>query len=143
MIKDLENTFSAAQALTATAVSTNVIRRKAKDIAKGTPMALVITVRVKADATTGDETYAAQLKTDDNEALASATNVGGSISMPRTDPAGTKYVLYLPAHQVLEEYLRVDYTLGGTTPTITVDAELVPWFDIQNDAYYADAVVIA
>lgn len=142
MIKDVENTFSAAQNLTVTAVSSNVIRRKAKDISKGTPLALLITVRVKADATTGDETYAAQLQMDDNVAFSSPTSVGPSISMPRTDPAGKKYVLFLPPDVVLEEFLRVNFTLGGTTPIITVDAELVPWFDIQNDAYNADAITI-
>lgn len=142
MIMDIENAFSDAQALVASAASTNVIRRKAKDISKGTPLALVIVNRTKPDQTDGNETYVAQLQMDDAVGFGSPTSVGGSITIPRTDPAGKKYVQYLPADVVLEEFLRVNYTLGGTTPSVTVDAYLVPWTDIQNDAYYADAVTI-
>ena len=58
MILDSLLKFSDAQALTATADSTNVIDlSNDRDIGIGEPMALVVTVGVAADFTTGDETY--------------------------------------------------------------------------------------
>lgn len=144
MIIDRENAYSNAQALTGSAASTDLIDHKSdRDLGIGEPMALVIVSRVKADETTGDETYAAQLQTDDNSGFGSPTSIGPSITMARTDPAGTKYVIYLPPDTNLERYTRVNYTLGGTTPTITVDAWLTSWRAIQNDRYYADAITIS
>lgn len=143
MIIDRENMYSNAQPLTGSAVSTDLIDHKSdRDLGIGEPMALVIVPRNSPDGTTGDETYAAQLQTDDNSGFASPTSIGPSISIPRSSAAGLKYAIYLPPDTTLERYTRVNYTLGGTTPIVTVDAWLTTWRAIQNDAYYADAITI-
>lgn len=145
MILDSQNLYSDAQALTATAASTNLIDHGAdRNLGIGEPMALVITIDVAADGTTGDETYSAQLQTDDNSGFSSATSVGGAVSIPRTTAvAGTKYVMAVPPDTTFERYSRVNFTLAGTTPTVTLTAFLQPMSAIQNDGYYADAITIS
>lgn len=132
MIMDERLLFSDGQALTGTAASTNVVDlTTARQIGKGRPLYLVITLDVAADDTTGDETYSAQLQTDDNEAFSSAASLGGAITITRGDPAGTKYVATIPYENV-ERYLRINYTLGGTTPTVTLNA----WLTDQEPESY-------
>ena len=54
-------------------------------------------------------------------------------------PAGFRYVRYVPADTTPERYLRVNATLGGTTPTVTVSS----WITDQEPANifaYPDAI---
>jgi hypothetical protein len=145
MILDAQLQFSADQALTTTAASTNVLDMLAdRNLGLGSvPLAVLIVVKVATDGTTGDETYSAQLQTDDNAAFSSATSIGGAITIARGAAAGTKYAVPLPIGTDVERYLRLNYTLGGTTPTATLDAFLVPVNSIPSEAYYADAMTIA
>lgn len=143
MIQDVQNVFSDAQALTATAVSTNVVDLGAdNNVGVGEPMAVVIQLTVAADATTGDETYTAAIKTDDNSGLSSATTLG-TLTIAAGAAAGTRYQFVLPKDTTLERYLRVDYTLGGTTPTVTVDAWLTPLNALEKAVNYADNITIS
>jgi hypothetical protein len=144
MIIDSQNLYSNAQALTGSAASTNLIDHGAdRNLGIGEPMALVITLGVASDGTTGDETYAAQLQTDDNSSFSSAASVGGSVTIARGAAAGTKYVMAIPPDTTFEQYSRVNYTLGGTTPTVTLSAFLQPMSAIQNNVVYADAITIS
>lgn len=143
MIRDAENELSGAQALTATIVSTNVYdSRLDRDLGIGEPMCLLLVLRTVADATDGNETYTAQLQSDDNLAFSSPLSVGPVITITRGTVAGTKFVMPIPPDATGERYYRLSYTLGGTTPSVTVDAHIVPQSAIQNDAYYTDAVTI-
>ena len=110
--------LSDAQALTATALSTNVIPVD-NAMGVGEPMAVVITVGVAADFTTTDETYQFQLETDDNAAMSSSTIIGDVTVAAANLTAGDKVVI--PLGHSNERYLQVVYTLGGTTPSVTVD----------------------
>lgn len=144
MIIDAQLLFSDAQALTATAVSTNIIDLGAdRNIGQGEPMAVVVCIDVAADRTTGDETYTVTLQTDDNAAFSSASSVGGAYSI-LVYPAGTRFVIPLPAGTETERFVRLNYTLGGTTPTITVTAFLQPlaMASVGENVYYADAITI-
>lgn len=147
MFIDAFNTFSDAQALTASAASTNVIDLGAdRNIGIGEPMAVLITVDVAADGTTGDETYTAKLQTDSAEGFGTASDVTVAISIPRTTSvAGTKFVIPVPPNTDTKRYLRVYYTLGGTTPTLTVTAVLVPmkFLPTGENVYYPDAITIS
>lgn len=144
MILDGQNLYSDAQALTATAASTNIIDHGAdRNLGIGEPMAVVITVGVAADGTTGDETYSAQVQTDDNASFSSATSVAGAVTIARGTAAGTKFVVAIPPDTTIERYTRVYYTLGGTTPTVTVDAFMQPMSAIQNDGYFPDGFTIS
>lgn len=141
MILDSLLKFSDAQALTATADSTNVIDlSNDRDIGKGEPMALVVTVGVAADSTTGDETYQFQLETDDNAAFSSATVIGDVTVAAANLAAGDKVVI--PLGQTNERYLQARYVLGGTTPSVTVDAFLQPLSMVDASATYASGYSI-
>ena len=79
MILDAQNQFSSAQALTATADSTNVIDLGvAREIGVGEPMCVLINLTVAADDGNGDETYVVELETDDNAAMSSSVILGSA-----------------------------------------------------------------
>lgn len=148
MIIDSQQIFSDAQALTATAVSTNVIDLGAdRNIGIGEPMAVVINVDVAADSTTGDETYEFQVQTG---STATPTTVigkigyGGSNELAEsTLAAGYRIVIPLPTNSTADRYLRLNYVLGGTTPTITVTSHLQPLNMIQAEVTYPKGYTIS
>lgn len=130
--------FSSAQALTATADSTNVVdlTQSARQIGAGQPMWVHFNVTVAADVANGDETY------QFNIATGSATSLGTQIStmtIPRaTLVAGYTFSMAVPVER-MERYVGVEYVLGGTSPSVTVDAYMS-----DQEAYtwtsYADAI---
>jgi hypothetical protein len=141
MILDSLLKFSDAQALTATADSTNVIDLGIdQDIGIGEPMALVVTVGVAADSTTGDETYQFQLETDDNAAMTSSTVIGDVTVAAANLTVGDKVVI--PLGHSNERYLQARYVLGGTTPSVTVDAFLQPLSMVDGTVTYASGYSI-
>lgn len=146
MLLDNRLMFSDGQALTATAVSTNVINLRSvttasavnanpREVGAGEQIYWVTSLDVAADGTSADETYTATLQTDDNEAFSSATTVD-VITIVRGSAAGTRYIRSLPSNGI-EQFLRVNYTLGGTTPSVTVVSGLsldAPVLTLYNDA---------
>lgn len=143
MYLDAQGLFSDAQALTATAVSTNVVDLGVDgNLGIGEPMSVVIVLDVAADAANSDETYVVALQTDDNVGFSSATSIG-SATITRGDAAGTRYVIPLAADTGAERYIRLNYTLGGTTPSATVTSFLIPTSMIQNYVSYADGFTIS
>lgn len=137
MLIDSRLEFSDEQALTATAASTNVIDLGSDvDVGPGRPLFVVVQVDVAADDTTGDETYVAALQTDDNASFSSATQIG-SVTIAAGAAAGTRYVLGFPYAN--ERYVRLNYTLGGTTPTATLSAWLTDQ-EPESWAAYPDAL---
>lgn len=133
MILDAQCQFSDSQALSASAASTNIIDFGAdRNIGIGEPMSVVVNVEVALDAGNADETYAIAVEADDNSGFSSATTIASAAQVTRGDAAGTQYVIPLPADYNAEQYLRVYYTLGGTSPSGTVSAYLVPSSMIDN-----------
>ena len=115
--------LSDAQALTASADSTNVIdlSQTARQIGAGRTMYVHFNVTVGADFTTGDETYTFGVATG------AATSLGTVLSS-RAIAAGTLAAGYnvsmaVPMDGVLR-YVGVEYVLAGTSPSVTVDAYL-------------------
>ena len=143
MYVDLETQLSDAQALTATADSTNYIDLGVdRDMGKGEPLALVITVDVAADTANGDETYQFQVETDDNTSFSSSTIVADATIGRAVLTAGSVHVI--PLGNTNERYLQGVYTLGGTTPSVTVTADIKPMSMIQNaDVYYASGFAVS
>lgn len=138
------NQYCDAQALTATAASEDVIDHGAdRDLGIGEPLVVEVVLDVAADNTTMDETYSFVLQTDDNESFSSATQVGGSVTITAGDAAGTRYFLNVPPDTVFERYSRLNFTLGGTTPTVTVTANLLPLRNLHNDSVKADNITIS
>lgn len=149
---DNHNTFSDAQALTETTVSTNLVDLSAaRAIGEGNPLAVMITVDVAADAGNNNETYQFTVQTDDNSSFSSPMNLttilyGALPSIPRAHlAAGSVIVLPLPvlSETTGERYVRVSYTLGGTTPSVTVTAELQPMNMVQAYRSYAKGFTIS
>lgn len=145
MILDGQLLLSDSQALTASGASTNLVDKGgAFSMADGEPMALVVTVDVAADFTTTDETYAVAVQTDDNSSFSSAATLVTRTLVATDRAAGSRIILPLPPGTVPERYLRAYYTLGGTTPSITVTAEFQPLNMVQNEknGYYASGFSI-
>jgi len=121
MIFDQQTLLSDAQAITATAASTNVLDLgpiKAgivRDIGKGKQIPLLIQVVETFNNLTS---LAVALQVDDNEAFGSPKTVwtstvvladlkAGKVVIPEYIPRGTD-----------ERYLRLNYTVTGTAPTL-------------------------
>ena len=151
MMIDAQHLFSDAQALTATALSTNVIDLSLdRAIGAGEPMAVVFVVDVAADQGTGDEDYTFAVEYGTNAAISTGRQeVGrlifesGTPTAPALDAdllvAGFQFAIPLPpsSTDMTSRYIGVRYTLAGTTPTITVTAFLQPLSMVDSRAYYA------
>jgi len=144
MILDHFLTVSDAQALTASAGSTNIIDMHitGRKTGAGEPMAFVVFVDVAADGTTTDETYTFGIQTDDDVAFGSATTLSTTAITYGNLTAGSKHVLFLDPSWTFEAYTRLYYTLGGTTPTVTVTAALMPVSAIEAVTAYPNNYTI-
>lgn len=158
MYLDAHQLFSDAQALTATAVGSNVIDLSAdRSIGNGEPLAVVFVVDVAADQTTGDEDYTFQVEYASNAAQSTGRQLigerifeSGTPTAPAQDAdllvAGFKVVVPIPptALSESEQYLGIRYVLAGTTPTITCTAFLTAMsaIDSQDGVTYADGFAI-
>ena len=122
MIIDKRLSFSEDQALTATAASTNTVDLKADtDIGPGERLWLVVVSKVAPGGTS--PTIATSIETDDNSSFSSAATVLTDETIAGASfPSGTIRAIPWPATN--ERYNRVKFTLGGTSPTFTVDAFL-------------------
>lgn len=138
MILDKELQFSDAQALTATAVSTNVVDLSLDaDIGVGEAMAVVVSIGVAADFTTTDETYQFIVQTATDAAFTSPITVVASAAINGDELAAGATVV-LPIGYSNLQFLRVNNVLAGTTPTVTIDAYLSPLSFIDGYTFYAD-----
>lgn len=132
MIPGFYEVFSDNQALTATAVSTNVLDLKSnRSIGDYEAMCVEFVVNVAADFTTTDETYQFTVQTDDNSGFSSVLNWINRAIVATKLVQGYRFTIPLPTGES-EQYIRVNYTLGGTTPSITVSARLVPLESIPS-----------
>lgn len=157
MILDAQTQFSDSQALTATALSTNVYDLKVSGaLGTGEAMAVVINIEVAADQTTGDEDYTFAVEfgsdaamTTDLQEVAVRTYESGTPTAPAQNAdllvSGYKVVLPIPPSGLddVNRYLAVRYTLAGTSPSVTVSAYLTPQSAIDNYAAYANGYTIS
>lgn len=157
MYLDAQLLFSDAQAVTSSAVGTNVIDlSQDRSIGTGEPMAVVFCVDVAADQTTGDEDYTFDVE----YASAAAQNAGvqlvgrrvfesGTPTAPAQDAdllvAGFKFMIPLPPTVLSESerFLGIRYVTAGTTPTITCTAWLAPISMVQTYVQHPDGLTIS
>lgn len=114
MLLDQQALFSAAQAITATAASTNVIDTGSnKDVGKYGDIPLLIRV---VEGFNNLTSLTVTVQTDDNSAFSSAADVL-SMTIPLASLVlGYKSpVITLPMK--MERYIRLNYTVTGTAPT--------------------------
>ena len=129
MIMDLTTLFSNAQAVTATAASTNLIDLGAtgtvygaaaaltRDIGRGAKADLALRVVESFNNLTS---LTITIETDDNAAFSSPTTVFTSPAYALADLAtGARHLLpdSIPVG-VNERYVRLKYTVAGTAPTL-------------------------
>jgi hypothetical protein len=158
MYVDNELVLSDAQALSVTgAVATNTIDLGvARSIGNGEPMAVVFSVDVAADQTTGDEDYTFDIEyssTADQSAgyvlMGRRVFESGTPAAPAQDAdllvAGYRFAIPIPPTGAGddERYFGARYTLAGTTPTITVTAYVTPMSMLDATVDYADGFTIS
>lgn len=128
MILDSTNLFSDAQAITATAASTNIIDLGAtgrvvggssnlvRDIGAGKPVPIRIQV---VEAFNNLTTLTVALQVDDNSAFSSAKTVE-TVAVPLADLGLGAFVneIYYVPRGTDERYARLNYTVTGTAPTL-------------------------
>ena len=126
MILDLALQFSDRQAITATAVSTNVIDLGAvRNIGSGEELFLVLIVTTAFTDAGSDSTVTPSLQTDDNEAFGSAATVRTYDTLAALTAANTTRIYKLEpftAAGIYERYIRLNYTVANgnlTTGAIT------------------------
>lgn len=127
MIFDLQNLFSNAQSVLASAVSTNVIDLGAtgtvrgegapikRDIGPGIPIPLRVQV---VEAFNNATSLQVELQVSATENFAAPVTVGSQTKLLANLGAGSVFggVYYVP-HGTNLRYVRLNYTLAGTAPT--------------------------
>jgi hypothetical protein len=159
VILDTQLEFSDAQAVTATAISTNVYDLFTEglgatttgvtpntrlDIGAGEPVWLIVSTAVTATDTGSDATLVVSLETADNAALSTNAEVvftTAALAFAAFATAGTRLVaVRLPAY-LYRRYLGVRYTVAnGPLTAGAFDAFIVLDADFQR--YYRSGVVI-
>jgi len=154
MIMDKFLEFSDAQAVTATAISTNVVdlyplgnnqvTNLTRDIGTGENIYLVVNTITAATDTGSDATLVITLESDDNTSLSSPTvhYTSATLAFATFSPANTNLVkIKLPAGNY-ERYLGVRFTVAnGPLTAGTFDAFLVK--DAQSFTAYKSGFSIS
>lgn len=121
MILDNELTFSNAQAVTATAASTNVVDLGVdRDIGIGEPVYLAVQV---GTAFAGLTSLTVELQTSDDNSTWSALYNSGAIPVANLTAGAQPVRVVVPSRT--KRYLRVNYTVAGTGTAGTVTASLL------------------
>lgn len=156
MYIDGQTQFSEAQAITTTAVGTNVIDlSQDRSIGNGEPLAVVFSVDVAADQGTGDEDYTFDVEYASNAAQSTAVQLigrrifeSGTPTAPAQDAnlliPGFRFVIPIPptALSESEAFIGIRYVTAGTTPIITMTAFLTLMSMIDANISYPDGYAI-
>lgn len=147
MYIDAFTLFSDAQALTATAYSTNTIDlgnvTPKNEIGAGEPLTVAFQIDVAADGTTTDETYEFRFIQSANANLSSEDALVARIITYANLTVGTIHFIDIPPGCVTKRYIGAKYVLGGTTPTVTVTSWLTLRSMIQRYQSYAKGYTIS
>ena len=153
---DNQNEFSSSQAVTASAVGTNVIDlSQNRSIGNGEAMAVAFFIEVAADQGTGDESYEFQVEYATNAGQSTGRQLVGSRLFEAGTPTapaqdadllvpGFTVIVPIPPTKLTEsaQFIGIRYVTGGTTPTITVSAALMPLSTIDATNDYDNNYVI-
>jgi hypothetical protein len=146
MFMDALLLLSDAQAITVDAVSTNTIdlgNPTVKNrIGTGEPLVLAVQVDVAADFTTTDETYAIEIIASASANLSTPTVLARFPLLASQLTVGKKFALPIPGGMPALRYLGVNYDTGGTTPSVTLTASVMPRSMAEAEyTYYAKGYV--
>lgn len=151
MLLNSQEVFSDAQAVTATAISTNVIDLNAvagpnaiQDIGSGEDMFLVVTTLTAATDTGSDATLTVTLESDTAVGLGAAPVVHfstGALAFAAFSPAGTNLAIVKLPTAEYKRYLGVRYTVAsGPLTAGTFDAYLTK--DVSKFKAYANGFYV-
>lgn len=152
MYLDKQLEFSDGQAVTATAISTNVVdlisnssgKNPLRDIGTGQDMYLVVITRTAATDTSSDATLTVSLESDSTENLATSATVHfstGTLAFAGFSAAGTVLAAVKLPKGEYERYLGVRYTVGaGPLTAGNFDAFLTT--DVDSFRAYARNYVV-
>lgn len=128
MILDKENLLSDDQAVTTTAVSTNILDLQganAGDQGPGEPLNLF--AQVSSADFSGGTSISLIVQTDDDEAFGSATTLFTTPAIVTASlVAGYNFALGSLPIELGERYMRFTYTVVGTMSTGAITAGIVP-----------------
>lgn len=144
MITDALLLFSDAQAVTATAVSTNVLDfgTGGRDLGIGEDLYFFIGLPVAMTDSGSDSTVTVTVEVDDNASFTSAVVAQTIGVFPAASAAGTKLIAKIQPLAVNEQYVRLRYTVAnGNLTTGSFDAMIVK--DVDAYKFYADAITIS
>lgn len=135
MFVDKQTLMSDAQAITATAVSTNIIDLGSdRDVGPGEPVRLLIQVVEAFNTLTSLQI---DMQTDDNSSFSSATVIQLQSMALAALTLGARAVISVWP-RANERYVRMNYTVTGTNPTLgKITAGIV--VDDQSWQAYANA----
>lgn len=144
MILDAQLQFSDAQAFSSSGASTNLVDFGVdRNIGIGEEMAVLLVLDAAADDGNSDETYVFDIQADSDSGFGSAVSVG-SITVTRGAAAGSQYAFLLPKGTETDRYMRLNATLGGTSPSVTVTAFVTPAKSVDKaDVYYASGYTVS
>jgi len=119
---------SDAQAVTVDAVSTHTIDLGGtnKRIGNGVPLVFFITLDVAADITDLNETYSFQVIQSASANLSTPDVLAVRTIAAADLKAGVIQSIGIPIGTPTKQYLGLNYDTGGTTPSLTVTAGVVP-----------------
>lgn len=140
MIIDAQLALSSAQTLTASGNSQNVLDfggYQNRNMTDGEGLAVYFNLPV-APASGG--TYQIQTQGADDAAFTVNVTNGNTVTLnSATDYVpGKKGIVSIPALTTQQRYFRLVYTLGGTSPSITINAYLEPIHMIDRFRTYLD-----
>lgn len=140
MYVDAQQLFSDAQALTVTAVSTNILdHSQDRNLGVGTPLVVIISVDVSA---AGGGTLTVAIQADDNAGFASPGTVATTAALAAaTLVAGYIFAIPVPPDVLTERYMRLNYTLATMTG-ITLTSYLAMWLQLYAAPQYAAGVTV-
>lgn len=129
MLLDKQTQFSDAQAITASAASTNYIDQSViKNLGVGEELTLVVLVTVAFTDTGSDSTVTPSLQTDDNTSFSSAATIRTFDTLAALSAAGTQRIYKLEPYTqagIYERYIQLYYTVaGGNLTTGSISAFL-------------------
>jgi hypothetical protein len=139
MYLDAQLYLSPAQTLTASGPSTNVFDGggfQNRNLTDGEGLCLFYNLPT---APVGTGTYSINLQGADDAAFTVNLVNYPTVTLQSTDlVVGKKGIIGIPALTTFPRYMRVYYTLGGTSPSITINAAIEPIHMVDRFRTYKD-----
>ena len=132
--------LASAQAFSASGATSQYLdQSQAKNLGDGEPLCMLFTVTAAGNYT-ANETYTFAIQAASTSAFSSPTTLESRTiaSAASNNPlaVGAQVALVLPPCVSDAEFLQGYLTLAGTTPTISVDCDILPLSAVRKEAFY-------